>query len=74
MHPGFQYDMTQARHQDHLRSAARRRPAAQARAARRARVDGATAAPPGRVLRLLSRLLSGVSIQPGKPRRAPPLK
>lgn len=57
MHPEIQYDLMLARQQDQLRSAARHRLAAQAQAARRARDNGAAAAPRRRVLRLVWRLL-----------------
>ena len=57
MHPALQYDMTQAIHRDMLRSAARQRVAAQARAARQPRRDRTAAAPRRHVLHLVWRLL-----------------
>jgi hypothetical protein len=57
MHPALQYELMQARQHDQLRSAARQRLAAQARAASRTRGDGAAVAPRHRVLRLVWRLL-----------------
>lgn len=58
MHPTLQHDLMQARQQDKLRSAARKRLAARARPARQTRADGAAVEPPrGRVRRLVWRLL-----------------
>jgi hypothetical protein len=57
MHPALQYELTQARQHDQLRSAARQALAAQARAARRTRDSGAAVAPRRRALRLVWRLL-----------------
>lgn len=57
MHPVIQHNLMQARQHDKLRSAARQRLAAQARAARQARDDGAAATPRRRVLRLVWRSL-----------------
>jgi hypothetical protein len=59
MHPAIQYELMQARHHDLMRSAARDRLAAQAKAARvqAARRDNGTVAPRRRVLRLVWRLL-----------------
>ena len=57
MHPAIKHELMQARQHDLLRSAARQRLAAHAKAARRARDNGAADAPRRRVLRLVRRLL-----------------
>ena len=57
MHPALHYDLMQARQHDLLRSAAQKRAAAQARAARLPRRDRTAAAPRRRVPRLAWRLL-----------------
>lgn len=62
MHPAIHYDVMQARQDDLMRSAARHRLAAQAKAAKaqtacRTRGDDVAAAPERRVRRLIWRLL-----------------
>ena len=57
MHPVLHYELMQARQHDLMREAGQQRLAAQAAAARPARRDNQAAAPPRRVLRLVSRLL-----------------